>query len=184
MLVRHAWPTSSFAYELCRRADGSFQAVILAAGEALAPPSNVRVVGDKIAALMNNNFASLHVRRGDKLNPKKWPNLDKDTQAQAILRNVNVTTQIKRGRTLYICTNEREPGFFDALKLRYHVVLATVDFPQVLQDHGIDPRSYHMAAIDSYVCSLGKPNLETFNDLTSDPRAGYALKTTTKRVVH
>ena len=40
-------------------------------------------VANNIASSMAWDFDAVHVRRGDKLNPKLWPHLDNDTRPEA-----------------------------------------------------------------------------------------------------
>ena len=71
---------------------------------------------------MLGDYDAIHVRRGDVLKLRKdrfgvkrtvFPHLDRDTQANAIMQRV--ANWIPEGRTLFIASNERKQGFFDAL---------------------------------------------------------------------
>ncbi|CAI5980456.1 unnamed protein product [Closterium sp. NIES-65] len=73
-----------------------------------------------ISASMNGgDFDAVHVRRGDKLRPEFWPHLDHDTRPEALLEKL--PRFVAPGRTLYIATNEKTPGFFDPLKAIYTI---------------------------------------------------------------
>lgn len=71
------------------------------------------------------DYDAIHVRRGDKLKTRKdrfgveriqFPHLDRDTRPEFILRRIE--NKIPRGRTLFIGSNERTPGFFSPLAVR------------------------------------------------------------------
>jgi len=61
----------------------------------------------------------IHVRRGDKLNPRLWPNLDNDTRPDAILRRIS--KWVAPGSKIYIATNEQQRDFFQSLSSVYSI---------------------------------------------------------------
>lgn len=78
----------------------------------------------QIKALLGD-YDAIHVRRGDKIKTRKdrfgverslHPHLDRDTRAEFILRRIE--KWIPPGRTLFIASNERSPGFFSPLSVR------------------------------------------------------------------
>eukprot|EP00897_Mesotaenium_endlicherianum_P002892 jgi/Mesen1/2630/ME000166S01748 len=149
-----------------------------------APPL-MQIVWD-ICGAMKWNFAVVHVRRGDKLlDKKKWPNLDFDTQPQQLLKKL--PQFVKPRARLYIATDERTKGFFDPLKEEYEVYtlddfshLWAKDSPWYKSSQEIlkgkeEPEfdGYMQGMVDYKVIEKGKKVLETFNDLTKDPRHGF-----------
>ncbi|CAI5503225.1 unnamed protein product, partial [Closterium sp. Naga37s-1] len=60
------------------------------------------------------DYDAVRVRRGDKLNTDMWPHVANDTSPPALLEKL--PRFVAPGRTLYIATNEKTPGFFDPLK--------------------------------------------------------------------
>ena len=73
------------------------------------------------------DYDAIHVRRGDLLKNRKdrfgverslHPHLDRNTRPEYIRKRI--ATWIPPGRTLYIASNERAPGFFSPLSDRYH----------------------------------------------------------------
>ncbi|KDO53614.1 hypothetical protein CISIN_1g025301mg [Citrus sinensis] len=84
----------------------------------------LRDAADKIKALLVD-YDSIHVRRGDRLKTRKdrygvdrslFPHLDRDTRPEAIL--CRIKNWVPPGRTLFIASNERTPGFFSPLAVR------------------------------------------------------------------
>jgi len=74
------------------------------------------------------DYDAIHVRRGDLLKNRKdrfgverslHPHLDRDTRPEYIRKRI--AKWIPPGRTLYIASNERAPGFFSPLSDRYHL---------------------------------------------------------------
>lgn len=74
------------------------------------------------------DYDAIHVRRGDLLKNRKdrfgverslHPHLDRDTRPEYIRKRI--AKWIPPGRTLYIASNERTPGFFSSLSDRYYM---------------------------------------------------------------
>ncbi|XP_020253893.1 uncharacterized protein LOC109830952 [Asparagus officinalis] len=85
----------------------------------------LRVAADKIKELLGD-YDAIHVRRGDILKTRKdghgvertlHPHLDRDTRPEFI--QLRISKWIPPGRTLFIASNERSPGFFSPLSARY-----------------------------------------------------------------
>ncbi|CAI7873869.1 unnamed protein product [Closterium sp. NIES-54] len=133
-------------------------------------------------SMHGGDYDAVHVRRGDKVNPRLWPHLDNDTQAASLLEKL--PKFVEPGRTLYIATNEHAPGFFDPLKRLYDIRLWQ-DFkhlwvPGTMWYDGYEKISGAHPTMDTYmeviveysVMTLAKHVAETFNDLTSDDASG------------
>ncbi|CAI5510939.1 unnamed protein product [Closterium sp. Naga37s-1] len=147
----------------------------------------------KIASTMANamggpqQFDFVHVRRGDKVNPKMWPHLDRDTRPKALLQKL--PERIPPGSTLYIATNERDTHFFDPLLAVYKLYKEEY-FAQLWAEGSVWEREMRVVAagvgvegrveadsevlvlVDYQLKALARNALETFNDLTDDPRDG------------
>ncbi|URE07455.1 hypothetical protein MUK42_19656 [Musa troglodytarum] len=84
----------------------------------------LRDATDKIKNILGD-YDAIHVRRGDIIKTRKdrfgverslHPHLDRDTRPEFIQRRI--AKWIPPGRTLYIASNERSPGFFSPLSAR------------------------------------------------------------------
>ena len=71
------------------------------------------------------DYDSIHVRRGDKIKTRNdrfgvsrtlHPHLDRDTRPEFILHKIE--KWVPAGRTLFIASNEKTPGFFSPLAVR------------------------------------------------------------------
>lgn len=78
----------------------------------------------QIKALLGD-YDAIHVRRGDKIKTRKdrfgvvrslHPHLDRDTRPEFML--CRIAKWVPPGRTLFIASNERTPGFFSPLSAR------------------------------------------------------------------
>lgn len=91
---------------------------------------------------------------------------------------------IPTGRRIYICTDERKPGFFEPLKRVYEVFMLQ-DFAYLWNETSAWYKVAHpllgdvtsfdarMQVIVEYkILARGRKKVETFNDLTSDPKFG------------
>ncbi|KAK3043772.1 hypothetical protein RJ639_001968 [Escallonia herrerae] len=85
----------------------------------------LRDTAEKIKSLLGD-YDAMHVRRGDKLKTRKdrfgvdrvlHPHLDRDTRPEFII--CRIATWVPHGRTLFIASNERTPGFFSPLSVSY-----------------------------------------------------------------
>ena len=77
-------------------------------------------------------YDAIHVRRGDKIKTRKdrfgvarslHPHLDRDTRAEFKL--CRIAKWVPPGRTLFIASNERTPGFFSPLAVRYKMAYSS-----------------------------------------------------------
>ena len=82
-----------------------------------------QILVEQIKAQLGD-YDAIHVRRGDKLKTRKdrfnvgrtqFPHLDRDTRPEFIMSRIQKQPP---GRTLYIGSNERTPGFFSPLSAR------------------------------------------------------------------
>ncbi|XP_061353086.1 uncharacterized protein LOC133297875 isoform X2 [Gastrolobium bilobum] len=86
----------------------------------------LRDAAEKIKTLLGD-YDAIHVRRGDKIKTRKdrfgvvrslHPHLDRDTRPEFII--CRIAKWVPPGRTLFIASNERIPGFFSSLSVRMH----------------------------------------------------------------
>ncbi|GJP35050.1 hypothetical protein CLOM_g19513 [Closterium sp. NIES-68] len=162
--------------------------------ELLFPINAITRLAHAIAGAMGGQqqFDYVHVRRGDKLNATRWPHLDHDTRPEALLQKLPAL--IPPGSTLYIASNEGDPRFFDPLKATYTVhreddfaalwgegsaweaemrgVAAAVS---VAQGTRVDFDSEMRVLVDYSLKKLARRTVETFYDLTNDPKDGVVL---------
>ncbi|KAL6842431.1 hypothetical protein ACP4OV_027858 [Aristida adscensionis] len=137
-----------------------------------------------IASRMSWDFDSVHVVRGEKAqNTQLWPNLDRDTSPDSLLRTLN--DKVGAGRHLYIATDEPDKSFFDPLKKKYATHFLD-DFKDLWDENSewyaetkelsngkaVEFDGYMRVAVDTEVFLRGKRRLETFNDLTRDCKDG------------
>ncbi|CAI5537313.1 unnamed protein product [Closterium sp. Naga37s-1] len=119
LIVRNA----RFAFQMCtergdeRRLERNYNLV--------KRPVYLWRLAEAIRQSMGGDYDVVHVRRGDKLNPRFWPHLDRDTRPDALLKRL--PRFIAPGRHVYIASNERTPGFFSPLASLYKI--------HVLSDH-------------------------------------------------
>ncbi|PON43606.1 hypothetical protein TorRG33x02_333460 [Trema orientale] len=145
---------------------------------------NLRIVANKIKALLGD-YDAIHVRRGDKIKTRKdrfgvertlHPHLDRDTRAEFILHRI--AKWVPTGRTIFIASNERTPGFFSPLTVRYKLAYSSN------YSHIIDPiieNNYQLFMIERLIISGAKMIIRTFKEddtdlsLTDDPKKNTKL---------
>ncbi|CAN8279649.1 unnamed protein product [Cochlearia groenlandica] len=139
----------------------------------------LRKAAEKIKAQLGE-YDAIHVRRGDKLKTRKdrfgvdriqFPHLDRDTRPEFIIRRVK--TRIPQGRTLFIGSNERKPGFFSPLAVRYKLAYSS-NFSEILDP--IIKNNYQLFMVERLVMMGAKTFFKTFKEydtdltLTDDPK--------------
>ncbi|GAU47427.1 hypothetical protein TSUD_46390 [Trifolium subterraneum] len=139
----------------------------------------LRDAAEKIKALLGD-YDAIHVRRGDKIKTRKdrfgvartlHPHLDRDTRAEFIL--CRIAKWVAPGRTLFIASNERTPGFFSPLSARYRLAYSSN------YSHMLDPvieNNYQLFMIERLIMMGAKTFIRTFKEdetdlsLTDDPK--------------
>ncbi|GMN57705.1 hypothetical protein TIFTF001_026805 [Ficus carica] len=137
-----------------------------------------------IKALLGD-YAAIHVRRGDKIKTRKdrfgvaralHPHLDRDTRAEFIL--LRIEKWVPDGRTLFIASNERTPGFFSPLAVRYKLAYSSN------YSHILDPvieNNYQLFIVERLIMMGAKTFIKTFKEdpmdlsLTDDPKKNTKL---------
>ncbi|CAN6898369.1 unnamed protein product [Brassica oleracea] len=141
--------------------------------------ANLRDAAEKIKAELGD-YDAIHVRRGDKLKTRKdrfgveriqFPHLDRDTRPEFILHRIEKL--IPPGRTLYIGSNERTPGFFSPLAVRYKLAYSS-NFSEILDP--IIKNNYQLFMVERLVMMGARTYFKTFREyetdltLTDDPK--------------
>ncbi|KAL5140786.1 hypothetical protein HKD37_09G024251 [Glycine soja] len=137
-----------------------------------------------IKALLGD-YDAIHVRRGDKIKTRKdrfgvvrslHPHLDRDTRPEFML--CRIAKWVPPGRTLFIASNERTPGFFSPLSARYRLAYSSN------YSHILDPlieNNYQLFMIERLIMMGAKTFIRTFKEdetdlsLTDDPKKNTKL---------
>ncbi|PQM36951.1 uncharacterized protein Pyn_15228 [Prunus yedoensis var. nudiflora] len=139
---------------------------------------------ERIKALLGD-YDAIHVRRGDKIKTRKdrfgvnrtlHPHLDRDTRPEFILHRIE--KWVPPGRTLFIASNERTPGFFSPLSVRYKLAYSSN------YSHILDPvigNNYQLFMVERLIMMGAKKFIRTFKredtylSLTDDPKKNSKL---------
>ncbi|KAL1548765.1 hypothetical protein AAHA92_16954 [Salvia divinorum] len=139
----------------------------------------LRDAAEKIKAHLGD-YDAIHVRRGDKIKTRKdrfgvdrslHPHLDRDTRAEFIL--CRISKWVPRGRTLFIASNERTPGFFSPLSARYKLAYSS-NYSSLLDP--IIENNYQLFMVERFIMMGAKTFIRTFKEddtdlsLTDDPK--------------
>ncbi|KAK1277049.1 hypothetical protein QJS04_geneDACA003599 [Acorus gramineus] len=139
----------------------------------------LREVADEIKGLLGD-YDAIHVRRGDKIKTRKdrfgvertlHPHLDRDTRPEFIQRRIS--KWIPPGRTLFIASNERSPGFFSPLSTRYRLAYSS-NYSNILDS--VVKNNYQLFMIERLILFGAKTFVRTFKEdemdlsLTNDPK--------------
>ncbi|CAL5215264.1 unnamed protein product [Lathyrus oleraceus] len=144
----------------------------------------LREAADKIKALLGD-YDAIHVRRGDKIKTRKdrfgvsrtlHPHLDRDTRPEFI--RCRIAKWVAPGRTLFIASNERTPGFFSSLSVRYRLAYSSN------YSHIIDPvieNNYQLFMIERLILTGAKRFIKTFKEDETDLSLSDDPKKNTKK---
>ncbi|KAL6213697.1 hypothetical protein ACLB2K_013142 [Fragaria x ananassa] len=139
----------------------------------------LRNAADKIKEILGD-YDAIHVRRGDRLKTRRdrngvertlSPHLDRDTRPEFILRRIE--KWVPPGRTLYIASNERTPGFFSPLSVRYKLAYSS-NYSRLLET--LIENNYQLFMIERLILMGAKTFIRTFKEddtdlyLTDDPK--------------
>ncbi|KAL1298314.1 uncharacterized protein LOC107614160 isoform X2 [Arachis ipaensis] len=139
----------------------------------------LRDAAEKIKAQLGE-YDAIHVRRGDKIKTRKdrfgvarslHPHLDRDTRAEFIL--CRIAKWVPPGRTLFIASNERSPGFFSPLAVRYKMAYSS-NYSQLLDP--LIENNYELFMVERLIMMGAKTFIRTFKEddtdlsLTDDPK--------------
>ncbi|VFQ67521.1 unnamed protein product [Cuscuta campestris] len=144
----------------------------------------LRDAAEKIKALIGD-YDAIHVRRGDKIKTRKdrhgverslHPHLDRDTHPEFIL--CRIAKWVPSGRTLFIASNERTPGFFSPLAVRYKLAYAS-NYSKILDP--VVENNYQLFMVERLIMMGAKTFIRTFKEddtdlsLTDDPKKNTKL---------
>ncbi|KAJ4760650.1 plant/protein [Rhynchospora pubera] len=139
----------------------------------------LRDAADKIKELLGD-YDAINVRRGDRLKTRtdksgvkrsQFPHLDRDTQPQFIQKRI--AKWVPPGRTLFIASNERKPGFFTPLSSRYKLAYSSN------YSYMLDPlieNNYQLFMVERLIFQGARTFIKTFKEdegdlfLTDDPK--------------
>ncbi|XP_061965215.1 uncharacterized protein LOC133689385 isoform X1 [Populus nigra] len=139
----------------------------------------LRDAADKIMALLGD-YDSIHVRRGDKIKTRNdrfgvsrtlHPHLDRDTRPEFIFHRIE--KWVPPGRTLFIASNEKTPGFFSPLAVRYKLAYSS-NYSMILDP--VIENNYELFMIERLILMGAKTFIRTFKEddtdlsLTDDPK--------------
>ncbi|KAL1338370.1 hypothetical protein AAHE18_10G206000 [Arachis hypogaea] len=139
----------------------------------------LRDAAEKIKAQLGE-YDAIHVRRGDKIKTRKdrfgvarslHPHLDRDTRAEFIL--CRIAKWVPPGRTLFIASNERTPGFFSPLAVRYKMAYSS-NYSYLLDP--LIENNYELFMVERLIMMGAKTFIRTFKEddtdlsLTDDPK--------------
>eukprot|EP00252_Welwitschia_mirabilis_P007831 TRINITY_DN19551_c0_g1_i1.p1 TRINITY_DN19551_c0_g1~~TRINITY_DN19551_c0_g1_i1.p1 ORF type:complete len:413 (+),score=58.35 TRINITY_DN19551_c0_g1_i1:255-1493(+) len=131
----------------------------------------LRDVAEQIKKVLGD-YDAIHVRRGDKLkiradrfgvNRTLHPHLDRDTRPEGILRKV--APWIPEGRTLFIASNERTPGFFAPLSRKYRLAYSS-NFTTLVEN--VAENNYQLFMLERLIMYGAKTFVKTFKEDPSD----------------
>ncbi|THG11374.1 hypothetical protein TEA_018876 [Camellia sinensis var. sinensis] len=145
----------------------------------LVGPEGRRRLDPQIKVLLGD-YDAIHVRRGDILKTRKdrlgvdrsvHPHVDRDTRPEFIL--CRISKWVPPGRTLYIASNERTPGFFSPLSVRYKLAYSS-NYSSILDP--LIENNYQLFMIERLIMMGAKTFIRTFKEddtdlsLTDDPK--------------
>ncbi|XAR69562.1 hypothetical protein NMG60_11001200 [Bertholletia excelsa] len=139
----------------------------------------LQLAAEKIKDLLGD-YDAIHVRRGDRIKTRKdrfgverslCPHLDRDTRPEFII--CRISKWVPPGRTLFIASNERTPGFFSPLSIRYKLAYSS-NYSSILDP--LVENNYQLFMIERLIMMGAKTFIKTFKDdetdlsLTDDPK--------------
>ncbi|KAI0526811.1 hypothetical protein KFK09_002402 [Dendrobium nobile] len=139
----------------------------------------LRDAANRIKELLGD-YDAIHVRRGDKIKTRKdrfgvprslHPHLDRDTRPEFI--QARIERWIAPGRTLFVASNERKPGFFSTLSARYKLAYSS-NYSSILDP--IIENNYELFMVERLILAGATTFVKTFKEeeddlsLTDDPK--------------
>lgn len=123
-------------------------------------PSEKIIEYANLAIKSMDNYNCIHVRRGDKLNWKQCPGLEKATQPKKL--KSFLLKNIPKGEKLYIMSNESKVGYFDLLK-NYYTVFTYNLFPEYILLEKND--NYFLFMVETEIMKHAKIKIKTFEEV-------------------
>ncbi|CAN4109034.1 unnamed protein product [Withania somnifera] len=131
----------------------------------------LRDAAEKIKKLLGD-YDAMHVRRGDILKTRKdrfgversvHPHLDRDTRPEFIL--CRIEKWVTPGRTLFIASNERTPGYFSPLAVRYELAYSS-NYSSLLDP--LIENNYELFMVERLILMGAKTYIKTMKEDDSD----------------
>ncbi|CAN6212493.1 unnamed protein product [Urochloa humidicola] len=131
----------------------------------------LRNAANKMKEILGD-YDAIHVRRGDLLKNRKdrfgverslHPHLDRDTRPEFIKKRI--AKWIQPGRTLFIASNERTPGFFSPLSDRYKLAYSS-NFSSILDP--IIENNYQLFMVERLIMQGAKTFVKTMKEFDKD----------------
>lgn len=135
------------------------------------PAEKLRNAANKMKEILGD-YDAIHVRRGDLLKNRKdrfgverslHPHLDRDTRPEYIRKRI--AQWIPPGRTLFIASNERTPGFFSPLSDRYKLAYSS-NFSSILEP--MIENNYQLFMVERLMMQGAKTFIKTMREFGSD----------------
>jgi len=131
----------------------------------------LRDAANKMKEILGD-YDAIHVRRGDLLKNRKdrfgverslHPHLDRDTRPEFIKKRI--ARWIQPGRTLFIASNERTPGFFSPLSDRYRLAYSS-NFSSILDP--IIENNYQLFMVERLIMQGARTFVKTMKEFDKD----------------
>uniref|UniRef100_A0ACD5WRW6 Uncharacterized protein n=1 Tax=Avena sativa TaxID=4498 RepID=A0ACD5WRW6_AVESA len=135
------------------------------------PARKLRDAANEMKEILGD-YDAIHVRRGDLLKNRKdrfgverslHPHLDRDTRPEFIKKRI--AGWIPEGRTLFIASNERTPGFFSALSDRYKLAYSS-NFSSILEP--IIENNYQLFMVERLIMQGARTFVKTMKEFDND----------------
>ncbi|XP_006650113.1 uncharacterized protein LOC102720777 [Oryza brachyantha] len=135
------------------------------------PAKKLRDAANKMKQILGD-YDAIHVRRGDLLKNRKdrfgverslHPHLDRDTRPEFIKKRI--AKWIPPGRTLFIASNERTPGFFSPLSDKYKLAYSS-NFSSILDP--IIENNYQLFMVERLMMRGAKTFVKTMKEFDND----------------
>ncbi|NP_001345655.1 uncharacterized protein LOC100193408 isoform 1 [Zea mays] len=131
----------------------------------------LRDAANKMKEILGD-YDAIHVRRGDLLKNRKdrfgverslHPHLDRDTRPEFIKKRI--AKWIRPGRTLFISSNERTPGFFSSLSDKYRLAYSS-NFSSILNP--IVKNNYQLFMVERLIMQGARTFVKTMKEFDED----------------
>ncbi|KAL5197976.1 hypothetical protein ABZP36_001488 [Zizania latifolia] len=135
------------------------------------PAKKLRDAANEMKEILGD-YDAIHVRRGDLLKNRNdrfgverslHPHLNRDTHPEYIKRKI--ARWIPRGRTLFIASNERTPGFFSPLSDRYRLAYSS-NFSNILEP--VIENNYQLFMVERLIMQGAKTLVKTMKEFDND----------------
>ena len=112
-----------------------------------------------LAIMKMKIYHCIHVRRGDKLNLKECPGVNKKTQPEYLKKYL--LKYISKGENLYVMSNEKELNYFKPLENIFNL-FTYQDFPEFVTLSHED--NYLLFSVENEIMQHAKTKIKTFKE--------------------